>query len=45
MAKKAKQEVVEEVVAVATKPQPKPVKKNNWEVKERVYIIKKDKET
>ena len=40
MAKKAKQEVVEEVVAVATKPQPKPVKKNNWEVKDRVYILK-----
>ena len=40
MAKKAKQEVVEEVVAVATKPQPKPVKKNNWEEKDRVYILK-----
>ena len=45
MAKKAKkEEVMEEVVAVATPPQPKTVKKNNWEVKDRVYILKGNKE-
>ena len=47
MAKKAKQEeVVEEVVAVATPPQPEPpkVKKPTWEVKDRVYILERGEE-
>ena len=47
MAKKAKQEeVVEEVVATATPPQPQPpkVKKPEWEVKDRVYILERGEE-
>ena len=47
MAKKKKQEeVVVEAVAVAT-PKPtaiKPVKKDNWEVKDRTYILTGNKE-
>jgi len=46
MAKNKKQEVVvEEPVVVATPPKEKPVvKKNDWEIKDRTYILKHNKE-
>ena len=46
MAKKKQQEVVVEEVAVAT-PKPtaiKPVKKDDWEIKDRTYLLKGNKE-
>jgi hypothetical protein len=45
MTKKKKQEVVvEEPIATATAVKEKPVKKNDWEIKDRTYLLKGNKE-
>ena len=45
MAKKKKEEQVEEVVATAPEPvKVKPVKKDSWEIKDRTYLLKGNKE-
>jgi|TARA_R100001460_G_scaffold21513_3_gene43938 hypothetical protein len=45
MAKNKKEEVVEESIMVATPKKEKPVvKKDNWEIKDRTYILKGNKE-
>ena len=41
MTKKKKQEVVvEEPIATTTTVKEKPVKKNDWEIKDRTYLLK-----
>ena len=45
MTKKKKQEVVvEEPIATTTTVKEKPVKKNDWEIKDRTYLLKGNKE-
>jgi len=45
MAKKKKEEQVEEVVTTAPEPvKAKPVKKDSWEIKDRTYLLKGNKE-
>ena len=45
MTKKKKQEVVvEEPSATTTTVKEKPVKKNDWEIKDRTYLLKGNKE-